>query len=763
MHAAYIMNRIRPKETSAIYMIYGFLAGLTITVIVVILLISVQNEKFTFDLLGKYHMNYPLLYIIDSLPIAGIIFGYFLSEKHNNIILKVDDRIHKEVSNNDFIKSVLQNLTHGNLNAPLDQNDIDQDLISSLVNLQSYLKKNRESELKTREEEIKQNWTSKGLAEFGDVLRTYSSDLEKLGYAVVSNLVRYLDINQGGFFIIQEQEGERYLEMIACHAYNRKKFPGKRIGWGEGLIGAVAIEKKSHYTDKIPDGYLSITSGLGRANPKHLLIVPLVLNNEVFGVFELASFKKFEDYYIRFVERVAENTATTLNILNSNLRTEQLLKETQEQAAQLTVQEEKVRQKIIELQQTQAEAARQSEQFVSFTDTVNHTLIRAEYDTNGRLLYANTRFLKRLGYSGNREVDGKHISMFIHESDQDWFTGIWKRLAEGGAHFEGHMRHVTKMGQELWTMATYTCVRRDDNSINNILFLAIDSTSQKEENLQLEGQIHAINKLSPKAEFSPDGRLLLHNDLFESVLKYSLEEMNEKRIFDFIVHSDQERFNEIWEQVVSGNEYEGQIRMLGKSREEIWFRTTLTSINDLKGEVEKILFLAFDITKEKELEQFVRTQNEKLKENEEQLRLRSLDLNKKIDDMERSWHLEKAVLQKEAGTYADILKHQPLPVIGVNNQGFVTIYNKAAEKYFKIPGGKVLNNRINVLFNGPQNDPVISAFIDPGKSTAEATMKKVSLFGSDHTAKEATVSIFQTESGSEMIYTMIIYPGIPLN
>lgn len=754
------MNRIRARDISAIYMIYGFLAGLTITVIVFILLFSVRNEKFTFDLLGKFHKDFPLLYIIDSLSVAGIIFGYFLSAKHNSIMLKIDEKNQLEVSNNDFIESAVQNLTQGNLNASLDRKDIDPEIINSLINLQYRLKENREIELNTREEDNKRNWTSQGLAEFGDVLRTYSSDREKLGYAVISQLVRYLNINQGGFFIIQEQNGKRSLEMIACHAYDRKKFPDKRVDWGEGLIGAVAIEKKSYSTDKIPDGYLSITSGLGRANPRHLLIVPLVLNNEVFGVFELASFNNFEDYHIQLVERVAENTATTLNILYSNLRTEQLLKETQEQAAQLTIQEEKVRQKIIELQQIQAEAAHQSEQFVSFTNTVNHTLIRAEYDTEGRLIYANTRFLRKLGYLGNREVDGKHISMFIHESDQDWFTGIWKRLSVGGAHYEGYMRHVTKMGQELWTMATYTCVRNDDNSIKNILFLALDSTLQKEERLQLEGQIRAINKLSPKAEFSPDGRLLLHNDLFESAIKYSSEELEEKRIFDFIVHSDQERFSEIWEQVVSGTAFEGQIRLLGKSREEIWFRTTLTSITDLQGEVEKILFLAFDITKEKELEQFMRTQNEKLRENEEKLRLHRLDLNKKIDDMEQSWRLEKAVLQKETFTYADIIKHQPLPVIGVNNQGFVTIYNRAAEKYFKIPGKKVINSRIDVLFNVSQNDPVISAFIDPGKPTIEAIMKKVSLSGSDHTTKEATISIIQTESGSEMIYTLIIYPII---
>ncbi len=84
-----------------------------------------------------------------------------------------------------------------------------------------------------------------------------------------------------------------------------------------------------------------------------------------------------------------------------------MLKETQAQADQLARQEEQVRQNMDALKIAQEEAAKQAEIFISFTNTVNHTLMRAEYDTEGKLLYANTRFLKKLGYSGNREVEGK--------------------------------------------------------------------------------------------------------------------------------------------------------------------------------------------------------------------------------------------------------------------------------------------------------------------------------------------------------------------
>jgi PAS domain-containing protein len=165
----------------------------------------------------------------------------------------------------------------------------------------------------------------------------------------------------------------------------------------------------------------------------------LLWNEQVFGIIELASFNEIEDYKIQFVGRIAENIASTINAMESSLRTEQLLVETRAQADQLALQEEQVRQNMEALKITQEEAARQAETFISFTNTVNHTLMRAEYDTEGRLLYANTRFLKKLGYSGNREVNGKHISIFINEKDQPWFNSIWEKLSLGGRHFEGYM------------------------------------------------------------------------------------------------------------------------------------------------------------------------------------------------------------------------------------------------------------------------------------------------------------------------------------
>ena len=91
--------------------------------------------------------------------------------------------------------------------------------------------------------------------------------------------------------------------MTACYAYDRKKFTDKRIEWGDGLIGTCAQEKGTIHLTNLPDNYVSITSGLGKATPKSLLIVPLIINEQVHGVIELASFNTFEKFEVDFVEK----------------------------------------------------------------------------------------------------------------------------------------------------------------------------------------------------------------------------------------------------------------------------------------------------------------------------------------------------------------------------------------------------------------------------------------------------------------------------
>jgi len=732
------------------------LAGISVIILIYLVLFTVKDIPFTFQALYNMHRNYRILFLTDIFPVLAALAAYIVVRRWWDETYSLQETINKEKRNEAFIQHFISKLIQGDLDQE-DQDAIpDTELSQSLIKLRQALLRNRDEVARRKLEDDQRNWISEGLAQTGDLLRSYTDDIENLGYTIISFLVRYLKANQGGFFIIEDEMEQKRIRMIACHAYERRKFPDSVTNWGEGLIGAVALEKKSYYTSKIPDGYLTITSGLGKANPRYLLITPLLLNNTVYGIFEIASFQPLEPYQISFIERAAESTAVTLNAIGSSLRTSLLLKETQAQAAKLAQQEEQVRKNIEELRATQEEAARQAEKFISFTNSVNHTLIRAEYGTDGTLLYANTKFLKKLGYSGNREVEGKPISMFINEKDMEWFNGMWEKLAGGGQHFEGYMKHITRQGQDLWTMATYTCVRRDDGSVEKILFLAIDTTEYKKQSIDFEGQLEAINRLSQKAEFTPDGRYLLCNRLFREALKYTDQEMERMNVFDFITRNDQERFNEIWENVTRGVPYQGQIRLRNKYEEENWFRASFSSINDMYGEVEKVIFIANEITKEKDMEGELIRQNEQLMKKEEEFRLQNLDLRKKLEDSEIKWTQERGRFKSAGENYLSVIKSFPLPLIQFNNLGFVILVNKIAEKQFGIKNDRLSDIRLHELFTRENSEEFIHSLIDPAKQKKEGVHRGIKFQISGKEAQKSDLTLLKTEAGDELIYTLII-------
>jgi len=243
---------------------------------------------------------------------------------------------------------------------PLNDRD---DLANALLEMRDNLKSANEEAQRRRLENERRNWTSQGIAFFSDLMRQQTNDLQALGYAVISNLVDYTDSVQGGLFMLNEDDKSHpYIEMMGCYAYDRQKFFAKHIEIGEGLIGRCVQEGKSIYMTDIPEGYTTITSGLGTATPDSLLIVPLKVNEKVYGAVELASFNAFVDYQIELVEKIGENIAATLSSVKINSRTSELLETTRQQAEEMAAQEEEMRQNMEELQATQEELDSQKEE-----------------------------------------------------------------------------------------------------------------------------------------------------------------------------------------------------------------------------------------------------------------------------------------------------------------------------------------------------------------------------------------------------------------
>jgi methyl-accepting chemotaxis protein len=216
----------------------------------------------------------------------------------------------------------------GKLNADFESLGKEDKLGNALLEMRNSLLKAKEEEAGRREENERRNKANEGYTMFTELIRKGSSNIKELSYTIIDTLVNYLNITQGGIFIINDENPEDvYLELSASVAYNRRKFIEKRIEIGDGLVGACAFEKKKILLSNVPNDYMEIRSGLGKAEPKSILILPLMMEGNLIGVIELASIREPDKFELEFMDRVSEIIASSLYSAKINSKTFSLQKE----------------------------------------------------------------------------------------------------------------------------------------------------------------------------------------------------------------------------------------------------------------------------------------------------------------------------------------------------------------------------------------------------------------------------------------------------
>lgn len=375
---------------------------------------------------------------------------------------KVDQLVQTLKSSADFAKKVGEG-KFDTAFQPASENDT---LGLALLNMRANLVENERRD-------TERNWIVRGVAQIGEILRMHDT-LDAMGEEVVQVIIEKIGAVQGAFYVVNDDEGERLIEMRSSYAYNRKKYLKKTFRFAEGLVGQAAIEQDTVMRTEIPDDYVTLTSGLlGEQKPGCILIVPLITNEEVFGVLEFAGIQRFNPSQVKFVQELSVILARTIFNIKVNERTRRLLAESQAMSNELKEKQEVLRQNAEEMQATQEELQRTNQRLEDQIEEVNRTQKRLQlllenasevitiYEETGNIRYSSPSVYSILGYRA-AELQGKSDRDLVHPDYREVYDRMFEQLAAAPAEkVTVQYEYRAKNGSYVWIESTGT------NNMNN--------------------------------------------------------------------------------------------------------------------------------------------------------------------------------------------------------------------------------------------------------------------------------------------------------
>lgn len=349
----------------------------------------------------------------------------------------------------------------------------------------------RESLQKISEDSLERNWYNEGFAKFGEILRNTSRDSKLFYESLIASLVTYLNVNQGGIFSLHEEKKESIMQLKACYAYERQKHLVKTILPGEGLIGQAWREKDMLYITDIPENYTEITSGLGTSKPKSLLIVPLITNQEVLGVVELASFHEIPTYKKAFVQQVSESIATTIAKLKTDTDTQQLLVESQEMAQKLQDQEKKIKQHIKELVLTKEKMELNAAEMRMQLEALDASFIMMELNIDGNFTQVNDLLLETSHYKREKLIGQPFSLLLKHRAEDQQVKQDWIRVMRG-EYVTREILRYTKQGNHFWMYEVMYPLYDGKGHISKVSIVGYNITKQKEQEKKIKEQLNEL-------------------------------------------------------------------------------------------------------------------------------------------------------------------------------------------------------------------------------------------------------------------------------
>ncbi len=251
----------------------------------------------------------------------------------------------------------------------------------------------------TTSRNTEQDWLKTNLAKFTRMMQG-QKNLTNVSQLILSELAPVVGAKHGVFYVMDSNGGnEPHLKLTATYAYKERKHLARQFRVGEGIVGQAAFEKQRILLQNAPDDYITINSGLGESKPMQIVVLPIVFEGQVLAVMELATFMAFTDTYLSLLDQLTESIGVVLNTIQANMRTEELLAQSQSLAEELQAQQEELTETNKRLEQ-QAKSLQASEELLK-TQQEELQQTNEELEEKARLLQTQNEEVERK----NREVE----------------------------------------------------------------------------------------------------------------------------------------------------------------------------------------------------------------------------------------------------------------------------------------------------------------------------------------------------------------------
>ncbi|MEA5450691.1 response regulator [Leptolyngbya sp. CCNP1308] len=293
------------------------------------------------------------------------------------------------------LSKTAEQLADGDLSVSL-PDSVSQDETGILTRTFGQMVSNLRETIRANEE---QRWLKSNLADLSQQLQGQRS-LETLAELMLTYVAPLVDAQQGVLYLLDSASEPPRLKLLSSYAYQERKHLSNEFDLGEGLVGQCALEKQRIVLTEVPEDYIQIRSGLGSAPPLTIVVLPIMFENAVKGVLELASFHRFADLQLAFLDEASAVAGVMINAIAAYMRTQTLLEQSQVLTEELRQQQEELLQsnQLLEertqsLQESELEMQQQQEELQQSNEELQQ--LNEELEEKAELLETQKQQVER--------------------------------------------------------------------------------------------------------------------------------------------------------------------------------------------------------------------------------------------------------------------------------------------------------------------------------------------------------------------------------